>query len=62
MVAMQRSYKGLKEEGSDLKYCEGNQIKHFFEQLGLKESFDFDTHIEKFSKEEVEHESNDQES
>jgi hypothetical protein len=32
MLAMQRSYTGLKNEGSDLKFCEGNKIQNFFEQ------------------------------
>ncbi|RYP06601.1 hypothetical protein DL764_003053 [Monosporascus ibericus] len=53
MLAMQRSYAGLKKKGSDLEYCEGKKIQDFFEQVGLKDSFDFDTKIEKFSQEEV---------
>lgn len=61
MLAMQRSYKGLKEKGSDLDYCEGNRIQDFFEQLGLKQAFDFDAQIEKFSTE-AEHESKEAES
>lgn len=51
MLAMQRSYKMLNEEKSDLKACEGKQIKNFFEQVGLKAAFDFDSqtieHIKK---------------
>lgn len=54
MLAMQRSYNGLRKEGSDLKYCGNNRIQNFFEQVGLREAFDFDARIEKFSKKEVE--------
>lgn len=57
MLAMQDSYQGLKNEGSDLKYCKGNTIVHFFEQLGLKDAMDFDDKIEQWSKNEVEGES-----
>ncbi|KAK4110000.1 carboxyphosphonoenolpyruvate mutase [Canariomyces notabilis] len=57
MLAMQRSYRGLKEEGSDLKYCENQTIVQFFEQLGLKEAWDFDEGIESYSKKIVEAES-----
>lgn len=57
MLAMQRSYAGLKNEGSDLKYCEGKKIPDFFKQLGLEEDFDFDSRIEKFSKDKVEEKS-----
>lgn len=32
---MQELYRGLKREGSDLKYCKGKTIVNFFEQLGL---------------------------
>lgn len=35
----------LKEEGSDLKACDGHTIKNFFEQLGLKSAFTFDQAI-----------------
>lgn len=62
MLAMQKSYEGLKKEGSDLRFCEDNTIKEFFEQLGLAEDFDFDNRIEKFSKREVEHRSHQNES
>src|SRR3954464_4746358 len=55
MLAMQRSYTALKDEGTDLHHCKGKRIQDFFEQVGLKESFDFDTMIENYSKEEVEH-------
>ncbi|KAK5209509.1 hypothetical protein LTR20_003656 [Exophiala xenobiotica] len=61
-IAMQRSYEGLKKEGSDLKYCEGNTIKDFFDQVGLADDFDFDDRIEQFSKKEVEHTSHQDES
>lgn len=49
MLAMQRSYRCLKEEGSDLKYCEDNTIVQFFQQLGLKEAWEFDHEVENFS-------------
>jgi len=62
MLAMQRSYSGLKNEGSDLKYCEGNQIQDFFRQLGLDEAFEFDAQVEKYSKDKVEHRSSQDES
>jgi hypothetical protein len=64
MLAMQRAYKGLKERGSDLEYCEGNRIQDFFEQVGLKQAFDFDAQIEEYSKEEAsaQHESEEHES
>jgi hypothetical protein len=57
MLAMQESYRGLKEEGSDLKYCQGKTIVNFFEQLGLKEAMKFDEQIESWSRDEVEHNS-----
>ncbi len=47
---MQRSYRGLKDEGSDLKYCEDHTIVQFFEQMGLSEAWKFDETIEAFSK------------
>ena len=62
MLAMQESYRGLKEDGSDLKYCKGNTIVQFFEQLGLKEAMEFDDRIEKWSRTKVEHESRQAES
>jgi len=62
MLSMQDSYRGLKEGGSDLEFCKGNAIVNFFEQLGLKDSWDFDDKIEKFSREEVKHTTNEQES
>ncbi|KAK4102446.1 Phosphoenolpyruvate/pyruvate domain-containing protein [Parathielavia hyrcaniae] len=62
MLAMQESYRGLKEEGSDLKYCRGKTIVDFFEQLGLKEAMKFDERIEKWSREEVQHTSEQPES
>ncbi|KIW21423.1 hypothetical protein PV08_02003 [Exophiala spinifera] len=62
MLAMQKSYEGLKKEGSDLRFCEDNTIKDFFAQLGLAENFDFDDRIETFSKQEVEHTSHEDES
>lgn len=62
MLAMQRSYAGLKENGSDLNYCKGTTIQDFFEQLGLASAWDFDDRIEKYSKEETEHSSEQQES
>ncbi|EPQ53671.1 carboxyphosphonoenolpyruvate mutase [Gloeophyllum trabeum ATCC 11539] len=53
MLAMQRSYKMLKEEGSDLKACEGRTIKNFFEQVGLKAAFDFDNDVNQFIKNDI---------
>jgi 2-methylisocitrate lyase-like PEP mutase family enzyme len=55
MLAMQESYKGLMDEGSDLKYCQGKTIVDFFEQLGLKEAMEFDERIENWSRDEVQH-------
>ncbi|KAK4121905.1 carboxyphosphonoenolpyruvate mutase [Parathielavia appendiculata] len=55
MLAMQESYRGLKDEGSDLNYCRGKTIVDFFEQLGLKEAMQFDERIENWSREEVQH-------
>jgi hypothetical protein len=46
MLAMQESYRGLKEEGSDLKYCKDNTIVQFFEQWGLKDDMDFEDKID----------------
>jgi len=54
MIAMQRSYAALKNDGTDLQCCEGNTIKDFFDQVGLEKSWKFDEKIEKFSKGEVE--------
>jgi hypothetical protein len=62
MLAMQESYRGLKEEGSDLKYCHGKTIVNFFEQLGLKEAMEFDERIEDWSRNEVQHTSKQSES
>jgi len=45
MLNMRRSYSMLKETGSDLAACEGQTIKNFFEQLGLKSAFGFDQAI-----------------
>jgi hypothetical protein len=53
MLAMQQSYRMLKEEKSDLKACQGRQIKHFFEQVGLKSAFDFDTQVIQHIKKDV---------
>lgn len=62
MLAMQRSYTGLKDKGTDLEYCEGKTIKDFFEQVGLGSAWKFDERIEKYSKEEVKHTSGQAES
>lgn len=62
MLAMQRSYAGLRNKGSDLEYCEDDRIQDFFEQVGLHDSFEFDSKIEKFSKEEVQHQTEEAES
>lgn len=61
MLAMQDSYRGLKEEGSDLKYCKGNTIVQFFEQLGLKDCMEFDAKVDKWSQSEVKQNSKQQE-
>jgi len=54
MLAMQRSYKALVEEGTDLKHCGGKQIKDFFEAMGLKDDFEFDKAITDKAKMEIE--------
>ena len=51
MLAMQGSYRSLKDDGSDLEHCQGRNIKDFFRQCGLDEAFAFDKRIEEFSKE-----------
>lgn len=53
MLAMQRSYGMLKKDKSDLRACEGNQIKNMFEQVGLKAAFDFDSRIVEHIKKDV---------
>jgi len=58
MLALQRSYSGLKNEGSDLKYCEDKHIQDFFKQCGLDDDFEFDKRIEKYSREKVQEKSN----
>lgn len=60
MLAMQDSYQGLKQEGSDLKYCKDVKIAQFLEQLGLQEALDFDARIETFSQAHVEKTGGDQ--
>lgn len=55
MLAIQDSYKALKTTGSDIEFCRGQNIQDFFYQMGLKTAWEFDTRIEKFSKDEVEH-------
>ncbi|KAJ9349784.1 carboxyphosphonoenolpyruvate mutase [Paecilomyces variotii] len=62
MLAMQRSYGALKEKGTDLHVCEGQTIKHFFDQLGLEKAWEFDNAIEEFSRREIEDISKGQES
>jgi 2-methylisocitrate lyase-like PEP mutase family enzyme len=42
MLAMQRSYKALKEKGTDLDNCEGHKIQDFFQQMGLQKAYNFD--------------------
>ncbi|AEO71973.1 uncharacterized protein THITE_2093474 [Thermothielavioides terrestris NRRL 8126] len=49
-------------EGSDLKYCKGNKIVSFFEQLGLQEALELDEQIENWSRHEAQHTSERQES
>ena len=60
MLAMQDSYQGLKQEGSDLKYCKGDKIGQFFQQLGLQEAMDFDARIAQFSQAHAEQSGSDQ--
>lgn len=43
----------LKDTGSDLKACEGHNIKNFFEQCGLKSAFDFDKAVTKHTQKDV---------
>ncbi|GAD98722.1 carboxyphosphonoenolpyruvate mutase [Paecilomyces variotii No. 5] len=62
MLAMQRSYSALKEKGTDIHACEGQTIKHFFDQLGLEKAWEFDNAIEDFSRREIDDISKDQES
>lgn len=50
MLAMRRSYRALKETGTDLEHCEGNTIKDFFRQLGLAEAWEFDDKVEAWVK------------
>ncbi|KAF2179533.1 Phosphoenolpyruvate/pyruvate domain-containing protein [Zopfia rhizophila CBS 207.26] len=51
MIAMQKSYGALKNSGSDLMYCKGQSISDFFDQVGLREAWEFDDRVEKYSKE-----------
>jgi len=44
-IAMQKSYRALKEKGSDLDECQGWAIKNFFECVGLKNSWEFDRQV-----------------
>lgn len=53
MLAMQRSYKALKDTGTDLHCCEGKTIKHFFEQVGLQKAWEFDNRVTEFSEREM---------
>jgi len=62
MLAMQDSYRALRETGSDLKFCRDQTIKDFFDQMGLEAAWNFDDRIEKYSQEEVEHTSGQSES
>jgi 2-methylisocitrate lyase-like PEP mutase family enzyme len=55
MIAMRRSYGALKNTGSDWTACEGLAIQDFFDQCGLKEAWEFDDRIEKYSREEAKH-------
>ncbi|KAH8816693.1 carboxyphosphonoenolpyruvate mutase [Xylogone sp. PMI_703] len=61
MIAMQDSYKLLKDQGSDLNACKGQTIKDFFDQMGLQAAWEFDDQIEKFSKD-AEHKSSESDS
>ncbi|KAJ3042869.1 hypothetical protein HDV00_006430 [Rhizophlyctis rosea] len=53
MRAMQKSYTALKEKGTDLDECGGLQIKNFFEQVGLKDDYDFDAKMVDIAKKEI---------
>jgi hypothetical protein len=54
MIAMQRSYGALKNTGSDLETCEGQNITDFFNKVGMNDAWEFDDHIEMYSKQEAE--------
>lgn len=53
MLAMQRSYAALQNDGTDLHACEGHTIARFFEQLGLENAWRFDGAVEEFAKREI---------
>lgn len=53
MLAMQRSYGALRDDGTDLQHCEGKKIPDFFEQMGLKAAFDFDADVVKVAEEQI---------
>lgn len=45
MLAMQKSYAALKNDGTDLDCCGGKQIKDFFGRMGLESAFGFDKNV-----------------
>ncbi|KAF8247367.1 carboxyphosphonoenolpyruvate mutase [Wilcoxina mikolae CBS 423.85] len=45
MLAMQESYRALKEKGTDLECCRGKRIRDFFEQMGLEKAYQFDKDV-----------------
>ncbi|TPX66495.1 hypothetical protein SpCBS45565_g04479 [Spizellomyces sp. 'palustris'] len=50
MLAMQNSYRALKETGTDLEVCQGKQIRDFFIQMGLEEEFEYDKRMVEIAK------------
>lgn len=53
MLAMQRSFKALRDDGTDLEHCEGKKIPDFFEQMGLKAAFDFDQDVVNYAEKKI---------
>jgi len=52
-IAMEKSYKALRDTGTDLNNCDGWQIKDFFERVGLKSSFGFDREVAQKTRQDV---------
>ncbi|RDX46709.1 Phosphoenolpyruvate/pyruvate domain-containing protein, partial [Lentinus brumalis] len=52
-IAMEKSYKALRDKGTDLDNCENWQIKDFFERVGLKASWEFDREVAEDTKSNV---------
>jgi len=53
MLAMEESFKALKETGTDLASCKGNRIYDFFDMMGLQADKEFDKQIVEFAKQKV---------